>query len=373
MERAYLDACVALRERALARQRRTRLAVVAASLAVALVASVLAGWAWWERGRAEEQRATAIAESTRADAARVEAEAQATRADAERRNAEQRAREARVAFSGQLAIRSRTESETHPERGLLLAVEALNVTARDGDPPLPMAQSALRDALVRGGGRVLRGDAGQVVAAAISPNGDWAVTIAQSGEGPRTATLWDLTADGRSRQLGIVPEGSAGGRSAVKFNPVRQQTPTSSQGGSDVAFSPDARWLAIGARLWDLTAPDPAAAPRDLVGVAGTVDSIAISPDGRWLVAGSLTSNPVLLWDVGGAVAFVSAPNAGRRTPSRPWGSPLARMAAGSPPPPLSRMATASSAPAIRASSCGTWRRRGRPPRGTSCSATPGR
>ena len=214
-ERAYLDAGLALRERTLARQRRARLAVVAASLAVALVASVLAGWAWWERGRAEEQRATAIAESTRADAARVEAEAQATRADAERRNAEQRAREARVAFSGQLAIRSRAESETHPERGLLLAVEALNVTARDGDPPLPMAQSALHDALARVGGRVLRGDAGPIVAAAISPDGKWAATIAESGEGQRTATLWNLTAADRATRLGLVPEGSGGGGSAV--------------------------------------------------------------------------------------------------------------------------------------------------------------
>ena len=59
-----------------------------------------------------------------------------------------------------------------------------------------------------------------------------------------------------------------------------------------MAISPDSRWVATGsldgtARLWDLMAKDPAAAPIVLRGHGGTIYGVAISPDGRWLVTGS--------------------------------------------------------------------------------------
>ena len=68
LERAYLDACVAQREGALARQRRLRAAVVAASLAVAVVSSALAIWAFGERDRAEEQARVARSRQLAAEA-----------------------------------------------------------------------------------------------------------------------------------------------------------------------------------------------------------------------------------------------------------------------------------------------------------------
>ena len=59
-----------------------------------------------------------------------------------------------------------------------------------------------------------------------------------------------------------------------------------------VAISPDNRWLVTGssdktARLWDLTAKDPAAAPIVLRGHERSINAVAISPDNRWLVTGS--------------------------------------------------------------------------------------
>jgi WD40 repeat protein len=41
------------------------------------------------------------------------------------------------------------------------------------------------------------------------------------------------------------------------------------------------------ARLWDLSAKDPAANPVVLRGHEGAVDAVAISPDNRWVTTGS--------------------------------------------------------------------------------------
>ena len=56
-------------------------------------------------------------------------------------------------------------------------------------------------------------------------------------------------------------------------------------------ISPDNRWTVTGsddktARLWDLSAKDPAANPVVLRGHDGAVDALRISQDSRWLVTG---------------------------------------------------------------------------------------
>lgn len=59
-----------------------------------------------------------------------------------------------------------------------------------------------------------------------------------------------------------------------------------------MAVSPDNRWLVTGsadatARLWDLTAPDPAAASVVLRGHEEEIKTVTFSSDSRWLVTGS--------------------------------------------------------------------------------------
>jgi WD40 repeat protein len=67
-----------------------------------------------------------------------------------------------------------------------------------------------------------------------------------------------------------------------------------------VAISPDNRWVVTGssdksARLWDLSAKDPAANPIILRGHEGAVLAVAISPDNRWVVTRS-DDNTACLW-----------------------------------------------------------------------------
>ena len=59
-----------------------------------------------------------------------------------------------------------------------------------------------------------------------------------------------------------------------------------------VAISPDNHWLVTAsvdrtARLWDLTAKNPAASPVVLRGHEKEVSAVAISPDNHWLLTGS--------------------------------------------------------------------------------------
>jgi hypothetical protein len=69
-----------------------------------------------------------------------------------------------------------------------------------------------------------------------------------------------------------------------------------------VGISPDNRWLVTGsrdhtARLWDLTAKDPAANPVVLRGHEEGVYEVGISPDNHRLVTGS-ADNTARLWDL---------------------------------------------------------------------------
>jgi WD40 repeat protein len=67
-----------------------------------------------------------------------------------------------------------------------------------------------------------------------------------------------------------------------------------------MAISPDSRWVVTGsydeaARLWDLSAKDPAADPVALCSHGDALTAVAISPDNRWVVTGSL-DNTARLW-----------------------------------------------------------------------------
>jgi WD40 repeat protein len=131
---------------------------------------------------------------------------------------------------------------------------------------------------------VLRGHEAEVSAVAISPDNRWLVT----GSVDSTARLWGSSAKDPAANP-VVLRGHEAEVSAV-------------------AISPDNRWLVTGcgnpfrlgsydktARLWDLSAKDPAANPVVLRGHEDLVHAVAISPDNRWLVTGS-SDNTARLW-----------------------------------------------------------------------------
>ena len=75
----------------------------------------------------------------------------------------------RLARSGQLAAQSQALLQESPPRSMLLAVEALSVTLRAGEPRLASAENALRGALSSPHGSPLPGHTGAVTVLAFSP------------------------------------------------------------------------------------------------------------------------------------------------------------------------------------------------------------
>ena len=194
-----------------------------------------------------------------------------------------------MAHALRLAAQSQHVLGEHPQRSLLLALEALETTLRHGEPRLAAAETALRDGLAIVGGRPLPGHARPVSRILISPNGRWLA----SASSDRTVRLWDLTADDPAAAPLVLR-----GHEAVT---------------ASLAFSPDSRWLVDAGwdkvRLWDLTADDPAANPIEYPGPAQNVWAVAISGDHRWLATAS--------WSVIGKSGRLPPPGPDEQGPGR--------------------------------------------------------
>ena len=181
--------------------------------------------------------------------------------------------QARIAESRRLAAESTSVLTKYPQGSSLLAAEAVKVEQPLHGVRVAEAEQSLREALGFIGGRLIARAGGLITTVAISPDNRWVVT----GSVDNTARLWDLSAKDPAA------------------NPVVLL-------GHEVAISPDNRWVVTGsvdntARLWDLSAKDPAANPMVLRGHEGAVTAVAISPDNRWVVTGSWDET-ARVWDL---------------------------------------------------------------------------
>jgi hypothetical protein len=202
---------LAAAQRVVSEQRkRTRLAL-GFSL-VTLLLAIAAGWQW---RTAREQAQIAAQQSVEADMKRKEAE-----------------RQARLTTAQRLAAQAQALGEQYPQRRILLAVEAMKATLRDGNH-IPAAEEALSEALAATSGYGLTGHEDAISSVAISADSHWLVT----GSHDQTARLWDLTASDPATSARVL----RGHKDVI----------------SSVAISADSHWLVTGshdqtARLWTL-------------------------------------------------------------------------------------------------------------------------
>ena len=185
--------------------------------------------------------------------------------------------QAKIAESRRLAAESTSVLTKYPQRSVLLAVQAVKVEQPLHGVRVVADEQSLREALGFIGGRLIARADGPITTVAISPDNRWVVT----GSSDNTARLWDLSAKDPAANS-IVLRGHE--------EPVRA-----------VAISPDNRWVVTGsldktARLWALSAKDPAANPI-VLRHESWVSAVAISPDNRWVVTGS-DDKTARLWDL---------------------------------------------------------------------------
>ncbi len=167
---------------------------------------------------------------------------------------------------------------TYPQRGLLLALEALDIAQQEGEQLAPVAEDTLRQALAQAGGRVLSRHEGPIQVVDISPDSRWLVTGGEDAQ----VYLWDLT----RLESDAAPILLAGHTETIRA----------------VDFDPDSRWLVTAGddrtvHLWDLTASDPGADPIRLKEHVGAINTVAFSADGRWLATGSVDTT-AHVWDM---------------------------------------------------------------------------
>ena len=183
---------------------------------------------------------------------------------------------AQIAESRRLAAESFAALTEYPQRSLLLAVEAVKMAQPLHGVRVATAEQSLRDALAFVGGQPLVRSQSQTSVVGMSPDNHWLVTGSSDG----TARLWDLTAKNPAASLVVL----GGHKRAV------------------VTVGISNRWLVTGSEdntacLWDLTAEDPAASRVVLHGHEGAVNALWISSDNHRLVTGS-DDKTARLWDL---------------------------------------------------------------------------
>ena len=220
----------------------------------------------------------------------------------------------RLAFARELAAAAITNLDVDPERSVLLALQAVNVTYSLNRATTTEAEEALHSALQASRVELtVATDGGQAVA--FSPNGKQFATTNNQG----TVTLWDTS----SGQALLTMATNAGtGNHALAFSPDGRRLATSGPANTAevwdaatgqplfalsghtgpvlaLAFSADGTRLATAsadgtARLWDAITGEY---QYTVLGHAGALDSVAFSPEGTRLATASV-DGALNVWEV---------------------------------------------------------------------------
>jgi hypothetical protein len=253
-ERGFVDASIERRTGETRERRARRRRIMAGFAAAAVVALLLAVVAFVQSGKAEEN--------------------------------------ARRATASELATRSMMALPEDPERAILLALEAVDLSRSAGEQPLPSAIDALRQA-TRWGRPIDGGDA----LLAVSPDGRWMVLNEgwneEGGVPNPNAIVYDFEGEEQARLVGDAPI------SDLAISPKGGLVAA----GADLAISPNAGLVAASYNTSDLIERaavvlfDPLTG-EEVIRLAGPPQDyrgLDFSLDGRRLIAGS---EPVMAWDV---------------------------------------------------------------------------
>jgi WD40 repeat protein len=274
-EREFLEASRALAEREAAAREAQRERELEAARALAET----------ERRAAGRLRRRALYLAAALIVALVMAGAALYFGEQARLSAERALAAGRVATARELAAAAVNNLEVDPERGILLALQAVDTTRASGEGVLPEAEAALHQALTASRVRLSLDDIGtRVLGAVYSPDGRRVAAIGDTGE----VVVWAAdTGERLLRMKGIT-------------------APSDAVGTHRIAYSPDGRRLVTGdsvlVKVWDA---ETGAELRALAGHTGEVWAVAVSPDGARIASGG-ADGTVRVWDTATGEALLA-------------------------------------------------------------------
>ena len=276
-----------------------------------------------ERDRANAERDRAIRAEQRASEAAQQAEERAAEAVAARAVTDQLNRQIRA---DQLASQAVLALEQSPQQALLLAVEAMQLSAANGGPLSHAVAQSIHDVLHATGGFPATPIQDDAVALALGADGGWFAAATADGalqawriDGddlqtytllpPGEAPVWALAASSDDRLAAAGEDGVVRVWQIDAPDAAPQTLTTAGAPLYAVAFSPDGRWLTAAGDegalyLWDTRAPDRAR--EALAGHTGAVNALAFSPDSQWLAVGD-NDGALRLWRAGAPAQEVAA------------------------------------------------------------------
>lgn len=229
-----------------------------------------------QRVELEAANRVALENLEAANSAELAASAKAARADEEAANAQAARKQVeQLNFSVSLASAALRNLETLAQHNLLMALESIRITSDAGIPRTVPDRRLMNELLTRTGGVPLGAATEPLGLVRFSGNDQWLAAA-----GGNDVWLWD------GRDLTKPPWALKGHTATV----------------TAIAFSPDNKMLVTAggdhtARLWDLTAADPANTAPQILRYNDAVNDVAFSDDGRWLATASSDSN-AYLYDV---------------------------------------------------------------------------